>query len=279
MAEQLTLNDICLTHVAATITQLLGIEAPEQATDPLETVLQVAKRFFHGHKADRVLIYNPDALALWLFQKYTRLYDAVLRKTQIGLPMLSVMPSVTPVCFASMYTGTMPEIHGIRKYEKPVVRTDTLFDALIRSGKKPVIIASTDSSMSKIFLERKMDYYIYDTAEACNEKTLALIEKDEHDLILVYNGNYDAAMHRNAPEGTEAMAALKENVAAFETLTTATEKAWIRHNTVVCWLTDHGCHEIDGQLGSHGLDMPEDMNVMHFYGFQPAAPDYSIGLS
>ena len=56
MAEQLTLNDICLTHVAATITQLLGIEAPEQATDPLETVLQVAKRFFHGHKADRVLM-------------------------------------------------------------------------------------------------------------------------------------------------------------------------------------------------------------------------------
>ena len=29
---------------------------------------------------------------------------------------------------------------------------------------------------------------------------------------------------------------------------------------------DHGCHEIDGGCGSHGLDMPEDLNIHHFYG-------------
>ena len=26
---------------------------------------------------------------------------------------------------------------------------------------------------------------------------------------------------------------------------------------------DHGCHEIDGGCGSHGLDMPED--ILQFY--------------
>ena len=35
----------------------------------------------------------------------------------------------------------------------------------------------------------------------------------------------------------------------------------------MAFLPDHGCHEIDGQLGSHGLDMYEDMNVIHFYRF------------
>ena len=28
---------------------------------------------------------------------------------------------------------------------------------------------------------------------------------------------------------------------------------------------DHGCHEIDGNCGSHGLDMDEDFNIVHFY--------------
>ena len=28
---------------------------------------------------------------------------------------------------------------------------------------------------------------------------------------------------------------------------------------------DHGCHEIDGECGSHGLDMPEDLNIVHSY--------------
>jgi hypothetical protein len=32
---------------------------------------------------------------------------------------------------------------------------------------------------------------------------------------------------------------------------------------------DHGCHEIDGGHGSHGLDMPEDINIVHLYKGYP----------
>lgn len=28
---------------------------------------------------------------------------------------------------------------------------------------------------------------------------------------------------------------------------------------------DHGCHEVEGGLGAHGLDMAEDLNITHFY--------------
>lgn len=38
------------------------------------------------------------------------------------------------------------------------------------------------------------------------------------------------------------------------------------HNTLIGFAMDHGCHEIDGNCGSHGLDMPEDLNITHFYG-------------
>ena len=28
---------------------------------------------------------------------------------------------------------------------------------------------------------------------------------------------------------------------------------------------DHGCHEIDDRCGSRGLDMSEDLNIVHLY--------------
>ena len=43
------------------------------------------------------------------------------------------------------------------------------------------------------------------------------------------------------------------------------EKHWKSHNTLLGFAMDHGCHEIDGNCGSHGLDMEEDLNIVHLY--------------
>ncbi len=263
------LNAWSLTGVAGAVCRAMGIPVPKEAGEALNVVAEGAACAFHGEKADRVLLYNPDAVALWLYQKYTPLFKEVLLRTQMALPLQAVMPSVTPVCFASMYTGAEPEVHGIQSYEKPVLRTDTLFDALIRAGKKPAIVSTVGDSISEIFLEREMDYYICPTPEACNEKALELIAQDCYDLITVYNGDYDATMHRHSPEGEEALEVLARNSDAFALLYDAAKTAWAGHNTLVAYAPDHGCHEIDGKLGSHGLDMPEDLNIIHFYGFLP----------
>lgn len=263
------LDALCLTGVAGAAAAALDVEPPRSAASPLETVVKGAERAFRGEKADRVLLYNPDAVALWLYQKYTPFFQEIMLRTQLAIPLRSVMPSVTPVCFASMYTGAMPAVHGIQAYEKPVLRTDTLFDALIRAGKRPAIVSTEGDSISKIFLEREMDYFLYQTPEECNQKALELIAEDRHDLITVYNGDYDAAMHRCSPEGEQALETLRRNAAAFAELSDAAERCWGGHNTLTAFAPDHGCHEIDGRLGSHGLEMEADMNIIHFYGFQP----------
>ena len=66
-------------------------------------------------------------------------------------------------------------VHGIRKYEKPVITIDTIFDSLIRSGKKGVIVAQEKCSLAMIFLEREMDYFIYNTVEEVNAKAAQVI--------------------------------------------------------------------------------------------------------
>jgi predicted AlkP superfamily pyrophosphatase or phosphodiesterase len=179
------------------------------------------------------------------------------------------MPSVTPVCFGTMYTGAQPAVHGITKYMKPVIKIDTFFDALIRAGKKVAIIADTDCSMSRIFLEREMDYFIYDSLADINAKTIELIIEDKHDVIVSYNTHYDAKMHKYGPESVQALGELRANSELFAMYTKLIEKYWKGHDTLVGFAMDHGCHEIDGGCGAHGLDMEEDLNIRHYYKVYP----------
>lgn len=262
-------NKICITGVAPTIAEVLGIEKPEKAGESINILTTVAKEKFSGGNADRVLMYNPDAIAMYLYQKYTDLYKGVLKNVDVALPMLAVMPSVTPVCFGSMYTGAVPAVHGIQKYEKPVIKIETIFDSIIKAGKKAAIVAHGECSMGKIFLERVMDYYIYKNVEQVNDKVMELINEDKYDLLAVYNGNYDSTMHKNAPESEVSINALKDNIKTFDMLASEVKEKWTQHNTMVAFAPDHGCHEIDDNLGSHGLNTGKDMNIMHFYGFYP----------
>lgn len=263
-------NSLCITSVAATVATLMGVQPPQGAAEPVQLLLELGARRLRGERADRVLLYNPDAVALWLYQAYTERFGEAIFCSDAALPMRSVMPSVTPVCFASMYTGKEPSAHGIDRYIKPVLAVPTLFDALAAAGKKVALVSTTGDSISMIFLKRQIDYYIYDTVEEVNRKAHELIARDAHDVIVVYNGNYDTTMHKFGPESPEAMAELQRNLSAYHAFADAVDAHWAAHNAFFGFLPDHGCHEIDGDCGSHGLDMPEDMNIIHFYGFRPA---------
>jgi hypothetical protein len=72
-------------------------------------------------------------------------------------------------------------------------------------------------------------------------------------------------MHKCGPESIEALSELKVNTAAYAIFDSLIQTYWKGHNVFMGYAMDHGCHEIEGDAGSHGLDMPEDVNVMHFY--------------
>ena len=264
-------NKNSLDTVCASLAYAMGIEPPAFAAAPNWELTNYIDKVFDGQKADRIVMYNPDAIAQWIYQKYTPYFDDTVKRTDIEIPLAAAMPSVTPVCFGTMYTGAQPSVHGIRKYEKPVIRIDSLFDALIRAGKKPVIVAKANCSLAHIFCEREMDYFIYSTIEEINAKAAELILRDEYDFIVVYNGNFDARMHKTGPEAPEALGELRANVHAFSMFASMIKTHWKQHNTLLGFAMDHGCHEIDGGCGSHGLDMDEDINIVHLYRAYPAS--------
>ena len=258
-------NTDSLATLSGALAYAMGIEAPAQSEAANEKLCRYLDESLSGEKVTRIFMYNPDAVAQWIYQKYPHMFAEAKQRTDIEIPMQTVMPSVTPVCFGTMYTGAQPEIHGIQSYTKPVIRIDTLFDALIRSGKKAAIVSTAGDSMSKIFLERDMDYFLYDTVEQVNAKACELIIENQHDFIAVYNGNYDSRMHKCGPESKEALGELRSNVRTFGMFSELIAAHWKKNNTLIGFAMDHGCHEIDGDCGSHGLDMDEDINITHFY--------------
>ena len=84
-------HSISMTRVAATIAACLGAEAPRQADRPIGFVEDLVAGALGG-KADRVLVYNPDCVPLWLYQKYTERFRPVLAAA--GLTYLKPRPAI-----------------------------------------------------------------------------------------------------------------------------------------------------------------------------------------
>ena len=269
-----TYNQLSLTRFAATMAKLIGVEKPACADEPIDWVCDVMSDLCK-EGFDRVLFHNPDAMGLCLYEKYPDIFEPVLKHTQITVPFKTVMPSVTPVCFGTMYTGALPEVHGIRKYEKPVIQIDSLFDTLIRAGKKVAIVATNKSSMSMIFGERDVDMYILDTEANVVETAQSLILEDKYDVLCVYTIGYDKQEHAFGPESREAIAAAYREGMIFDQLVSTVKRNWTNHNTLITFSPDHGAHDTEpGTMnskglplrGNHGTDSPQDLNILHYLG-------------
>jgi hypothetical protein len=179
----------------------------------------------------------------------------------------AAIPPKTPVCFASAFTGAPPEVHGIRKYERPVLTCDTLFDALLRSDRRVAIIAVSNSSIDLIFRNRALDYFSEAYDQEATERALSVLAADVHDLVVVYHQEYDDQLHRTQPFSAECVEAMQHHVASVQVLAQAAASAWSARSYALVVAPDHGAHfDVEKGLGDHGLDIPEDMSVSHWYG-------------
>ena len=267
-------NSNSLTHWAATVSRAIGIEPPKMAEPGLDWVNEVLENLCK-EGFDRVMIHNPDAVGEWLYEQYPDAFTPVLKHTQLTIPFKSPMPSVTPVCFGTMYTGVPPAVHGIQEYAKPVIPVDTFFEAALRAGKKVAVLATQNCSMNMIFLGKGHDVYICSTEAEILEKAHELIVKDCYDILCVYTWMFDTNDHRYGPKAPEALESLYQQGQYFDQLATWVEENWKQHNTLIGFAPDHGVHKApEGTLnskgkpiqGHHASDTPLDLNILHYFG-------------
>ena len=213
----------------------------------------------------RALIYCPDAFGLHALKWQPDLHKRIAERTTIQVDLQAAFPPVTPVCFASLFTGGAPQEHGIQKYEKPVLSCDTVFDAFLRAGKKVALIAVENCSVDRIFRNRKLDYFPCAYDPLVTAETLKVMSRNEHDLIICYHQEYDDLLHATTPFSNLALKALHHHVESFELLLEAAESVW-KQDYLVGFTPDHGAHiDAKTQQGDHGEDREEDMQLKHFF--------------
>ena len=262
-----------ITAITPTVCTLLGI-APPSLSDchPLPEILEGSHAELGTRPVQRCLLFCPDAIGAWLPEKYPAMFNEVTRQAPRRVRLRSVIPPKTPVCWASVFTGALPEVHGIQPVNpRPTFHGDTLFDAMLRARKRVAIVAVMDSSMDRVFRGRDMDYFAERYDAEVTDRVLNLLDAGAHDVIVAYQQEYDDVMHQTRPESIEALRAVEHHVEAFRVVADAFSKRSRTHDRAIMWLTDHGTH-IDAATGrgTHGDDIPEDMAVEHFFGFQSA---------
>ncbi len=258
-------NSYELKRFAGIVADCMGVELPEAYAKPVGWVSGLLKERLGG-TADRAVLYHADAVGQYIWQQYTDLFIPVYRHTSLAVPFVSTVKSVTPVAHASMYTGLDPEGHGIRHYVRPRLDCDTLFDVLLREGKKTAIVAQRDSTFLHIFAGRDMDYFEEPDGLRVQARALELIGQDRYDLISIHTFEYDDAAHAHGPESREALDAVALEADGFGRIAEALERYRGKHRILLTYSPDHGQHEEPEGRGSHGSMLPEDMNVVQFFG-------------
>ena len=265
--------DNSIGDVTPTVCALMGVEEPSGCgATPIAAVVDQAFRVTGKEgKMEKVLIFCPDAVGEVHRQKYPEKLARVEKLAGFRFKSASVMASVTPVCFATIFSGASPEVHGIKTYAKPVLTVETLFDVLAKAGKNVAVISRNGCSIDKIFRNRDVDYFSFRTDAAIHRQTRKLLEDSDYDVIISYYMDYDDLSHKFGPHAKKPVNALETGVQYFETLVSDVDKYWKDFDRTVIWAPDHGNHVIDETSGGHGSNIPEDMVVNHFYRIRSKA--------
>jgi len=262
-----------IASLAPTLCGLCGVLPPFDCSAPsLAAVLDRGLEALGGRLVERCLVFAPDALGDQVRAVRPDLFAVVAAAAPLVVPLCSIDPPWTPVCFASMFSGAGPGRHGIRKYEKPVLAIDTVFDAFARAGRRVAIVAVQDSSIDRIFRGRALDYFSEKYDPWVTEKAIALVAADRHDLVVAYHQEYDDVMHATGPLAPRALRGARNHVEAFADLAAAVEAGWARHPRAIVFAPDHGAHDdpLTGG-GAHGTAADADMDLAHFWAVQPPA--------
>lgn len=242
--------------VAPTVSRALGVRPPSSSERGPHR--EVAKTL---EPTDRLVVVVVDAFghSTWkAVEDLTPCFNSL--HAAHGALIDSVMPTITPVNFATMLTGASPEGHGITNREQPLA-LETVFHVLRGEGMASATAARAMSSLG-ILISPHADRPGIAASNTDDEVTrLALGAIDGGaSLLWVQLLDVDDAGHAHGPlsgQGRDAAARADSNLRRI--LGAARRGGY---SAIV--LADHGQHTVEREgvvQGTHGTDTPQDRVV------------------
>jgi predicted AlkP superfamily pyrophosphatase or phosphodiesterase len=241
--------------IAPTVCKVLGIRSPSSTQSN-----HIKKVVTSLGRTNKLVVIVIDAFGVSIWRKGREKVPIInILESIHSTTIHSVMKSITPVNFATMLTGASPEIHKITDRTMPL-RLETIFDVMRESGLNSSTAARVSSSLG-ILISPHADSPGLAESNLDSEVTDIAVKKlmDGFNLVWVQLLDVDDAGHAFGPYSAESMEAL---VRADKNLGRILEAAK-DYNYSVIVLADHGQHvsERDTNKGTHGTDIPEDIEV------------------
>ncbi len=87
-------------------------------------------------------------------------------------------------------------------------------------------------------------------------------------MVVVIGILFTATLRSQMSPLPSTLYALKSNIKEYLALKEIITTEWkFKHKTALAFAPDHGCHRWLGLLGNHGINLPCDMNTVHFWTF------------
>ena len=268
-----------LTNFAATVANCMGVEkAAHMSPAAGDLVKKLTDRA--GGTIEKAVFLHCDAVPSYVVERHGVLFAPVRRHTQFEVPFRAVMPSITPVCFAAMFSGTYPDRNGVPEYVTPMITettvqpsicTSTLIDLLVGAGKRVAVVTCSNGCIASMLYRRGEDLRIIDGDDDKKmfEEARGILERDECDVLFLYQLSYDHTMHEYGPEDPRTLGVLGTITDRFDRLAALARKTWKNDRVLTVFNADHGSHRLPNGAGTHGEDVPEDMNMIWFFGAFP----------
>ncbi len=248
-----------MMDVAPTVSAILGLPAPAQAKG--KPIAEMAQDLAG---VPRVAVLAPDALGefAWSLWKQEMPFLRSLHARR-SILLRSVMPSITPVNFAAMVTGTDLEGHGVRSRELPFA-CETLFDVARCAGSKSAGIG-LDNYTGSLLLARHADIAGNagkGTDDDVADLILRIAGEQQPAFLIAQLGRVDDTFHKYGPSSPAVAPMLRDTDARLCRLVEGLTA--LQYGVIL--LADHGQHDVlgpDGKVtgGSHGTDSDEDCLV------------------
>jgi predicted AlkP superfamily pyrophosphatase or phosphodiesterase len=246
-----------MRSVAPTVCAILGLRPPRFSE--AEPLLEVEESIGPSSRLAVVVI---DALGVstWANARTeTPTLNAIANQRLLHLR--SVMPTITPVNFATMLTGAAPITHTIRNRTEEL-KLETIFDALREKGGSSATAARARSSLGILISPHANEPGI---AESNTDEEVTILALEalgrRVDLLWVQFLDVDDAGHVYGPQSSRSVAAVKRADAHLREVALGAKEGG--YGLIV--LADHGQHTaVDDngkEHGAHGTEMDEDVYV------------------
>jgi predicted AlkP superfamily pyrophosphatase or phosphodiesterase len=215
--------------------------------------------------AEKIAVLVPDGFGLFAHTlwKHEMPWFSSLHARR-GVVLRSVMPSITPVNFAAMLTGTDLAGHGIRSRTENFA-CETLFDVVRGAGGKSAGIGLSGYT-GTLLLARCADIpgdAGTGTDDAVAEQVVGIARNSSPEFLIAQFGRVDDAFHKYGPSSPEIASMLRETDARLARVT----ETLAGSGYGILIFADHGQHDIlpppegEGKRGGHGTDSGEDCLV------------------